>query len=51
VAFVADFTEIPTLLIAMPKSDILAGASAARPKVAILLCTYHGQHYAEEVTA
>lgn len=32
----------------MPKSDVLAGASAAQSKVAILLCTYHGQHYLAE---
>jgi len=35
----------------MPKSDILARASTAWPKVTILLCTYHGQHDGEEVAA
>jgi len=35
----------------MPKPDILADASTARPKLAILLCTYHGQHDDEEVAA
>jgi len=34
--------------VALPKSDSRASSSAAQPKVAILLCTYHGQHYLAE---
>lgn len=32
----------------MSKSDVLAGVNMAQSKVAILLCTYHGQHYLAE---
>lgn len=34
--------------VAIPESDVLAGVDVARSKVAILLCTYHGQHYLAE---
>lgn len=34
--------------VVMPESHVLAGANAAQPKVAILLCTYHGQRYLAE---
>ena len=32
----------------MPKMGALSGSGVAQPKVAILLCTYHGQHYLAE---
>lgn len=34
--------------VARPKSSALDGVSMAQPKVAILLCTYHGQRYLAE---
>lgn len=34
--------------VAMPKMGALNGSGVAQPKVAILLCTYHGQHYLAE---
>lgn len=30
---------------ALAKPKVLSGGATAQPKVAILLCTYHGQHY------
>lgn len=34
--------------VAMPKIGALSGSGFAQPKVAILLCTYNGQHYLAE---
>jgi len=34
--------------VAMPKMAALSGSGVAQTKVAILLCTYHGQHYLAE---
>lgn len=37
-----------TRAVAIPSHGALADSSATEPKVAILLCTYHGQHYLAE---
>lgn len=43
-----DYGISPVVAVAMPRSDDQTYTTQALPKVAILLCTYHGEHYLAE---